>query len=92
MASASKSEARLEFRLTRQAKGLIERAAFLTGQNVSDFATATLVDQARRVLNEHSLTILSDRDRDLFLRMLDSNKGPNGALKRAARRFRRHYG
>ncbi len=35
---------------------------------------------------------LSDRDRDRFLALLDSDEGPNEALRQAARRFKRTFG
>jgi uncharacterized protein (DUF1778 family) len=92
MPLTSKANARLEFRLSKQSKELIERAAVLSGQTVSDFATSMLVENARRVVQAHHVTTLSDRDRDQFLKMLDSSKGPNEALKRAAKRYRRSYG
>ena len=88
MATGHNKEARLSFRLNRELKELIERAALLTGQNVSDFAVSILVEHARRILQEHETTILSDRDRDLFLAMLDKDAEPNEALKKAANRVR----
>jgi uncharacterized protein (DUF1778 family) len=35
---------------------------------------------------------LSDRDRDQFLALLDSDEEPNKALRQAARRFKRTHG
>lgn len=35
---------------------------------------------------------LSDRDRDGFLALLDSDEEPNEALRQAARRFKRTHG
>jgi uncharacterized protein (DUF1778 family) len=83
---------RLDFRLNRQLKELIERAALLTGQNVSDFAVSVLAERARQVVQEHETTVLSDRDRDLFLAMLDRDAEPNEALKKAAKRFKQRNG
>jgi len=92
MATGHKNEARLDFRLNRQLKDLIERAALLTGQNVSDFAVSVLTERARQVVQEHETTVLSDRDRDLFLAMLDKDAEPNEALKKAAKRFKQRNG
>lgn len=92
MAARQKNDARLDFRLNRQMKELIDRAASLTGQSVSDFAISTLVEKARRIIQENGTTVLSDRDRDIFLAMLDSDARPNEALKRAAKRYKARHG
>ena len=92
MATRQKSDARLDFRLNRQFKELIDQAASLMGQSVSDFAVSTLVEKARRIVHESSMTVLSDRDRDIFLALLDSDARPNEALKRAAKRYKARHG
>lgn len=91
MATRQKNEARLNFRLNQQLKELIDRAACLSGQSVSDFAVSVLAENARRVIHEHSTTVLSDRDRDLFLAMLDEDAEPNEALRKAARKYKERY-
>ncbi|HEY7157850.1 MAG TPA: DUF1778 domain-containing protein [Gemmataceae bacterium] len=88
MAIRRKNDARLDFRLNHQLKELIDRAASLLGQSVSDFAISTIVEKARRIVQESSTTVLSDRDRDIFLAMLDSDARPNKTLKRAAKRYK----
>jgi uncharacterized protein (DUF1778 family) len=83
-------EVRLDFRLTSDVKSTIEQAAAANGQSVTDFAVSTLYERAKRVLEEESIRRLSNRDRDLFLRMLDdTNLAPNQALRRAATRYKR---
>ena len=93
MATADKHEARLNFRLPARLKKLIERAAAQTGQTVSDFAVSTLTANARAVLQQDQITELSDRDRDLFLGMLDNTDSkPNKALVIAVKRYRKVFG
>lgn len=88
--SEARSDARLNFRLNGELKKLIEDAAAQTGQTVSDFAISTLVDSARRVLREHEVTRLSNRDREVFAAMMDNpTTEPNEALKRAAKRYKK---
>ncbi len=91
MSTKTKNDARLDFRLNSQAKELIERAAALSGLSVSDFATSTLVEKARQVIDTETTRNLTERDARLFLALLDDGR-PNAALKRAARRYktRRH--
>lgn len=84
---ARKHEARLDFRLPSEAREQIERAALVSGQSLSDFAAGTLVREATQVLAAYQSTTLSDRDRDLFLALLDSEEGPNDALREAHARY-----
>ena len=82
-------DARLDFRLSAPLKELIQHAAAITGQSVDDFAITVLSEQARKVVQENGMTMLSDRDRDAFLAILDADGEPSEALKRAAERFNR---
>lgn len=83
-----KSDARLDFRLNRQVKEVIEQAAAVSGQSVSDFAVSALYRTAKEVLEREQTIRLSNRDRDVFLALLDSDAKPNEALKRAAKKYR----
>jgi uncharacterized protein (DUF1778 family) len=83
-------EVRLDFRLTSDVKVTIEQAAAASGQSVTDFAVSTLYERAKRVLEEESVRQLSNRDRDVFLQMLDdTNRKSNRALRQAATRYKR---
>ncbi len=81
--------ARLDFRLSEEQKRMIEQAATATGQSVSDFAVANLVQAARRTIDQATVTRLSIRDRDTFVKLIASDPKPNKALKAAARRYRK---
>ncbi len=88
--STARSDARLNFRLSVESKQTIEQAAAELGQSVSDFAVFSLVQSARKVLQENEQTRLTNRDRDLFLKMLDQTSSkPNEALRKAAKRYRK---
>ncbi|HXG65016.1 MAG TPA: DUF1778 domain-containing protein [Blastocatellia bacterium] len=87
-----RSDARLDFRLNQQVKEVIEQAAAVSGQSVSDFAVSVLYRTAKEVLENERNTRLSDRDRDIFLALLDSDAKPNEALKRAANRYKKAKG
>jgi hypothetical protein len=45
-----------------------------------------------RFYEEQPRTPLSDRDRDIFLALLDNPPPPNEALRRAAAKYKKHYG
>ena len=88
MSAVPNQQSRIDFRLQSEHKALIERAASVHGQTVTQFAIAALVKAAHESIQQASLTELSTRDRDVFLQMLDSNAAPNAALKKAAKRYR----
>ena len=77
--------ARIEFRLASEGKDLIEQAAELLGLTVTEFASSRLVSLARQIILEHSITSLTNRDRDIFLAMLEADEEPNAALTQAFR-------
>ena len=78
----------MNFRLPLEVKHFIERAAIVSGMTVTDFAISSLLERAQEVLDRQEQRILSDRDRDLFLALLEEEAEPNEALKQAAQRYR----
>ena len=91
--SEAKSDARLNFRLASELKRTIEEAAAQTGQSISNFAISTLVQASRRILHEQQVTRLTERDRQLFVEMLDDESTmPNAALTKAAKRYKKDVG
>ncbi len=83
---------RLDVRLKPDTKALIQQAASLRNQSVTQFVIATLSEEAGKVLAAHNRTALSDRDRDRFLQLLDAPPKPNGALQQAAASYRKRAG
>jgi uncharacterized protein (DUF1778 family) len=93
MPGSIRNNARLNFRLPADLKAVIEEAATTLGQSVSDFAVSTLVQSARSVLSQESVTELTNRDRDLFVALLnEAEDKPNKALADAAKRYKKHLG
>lgn len=89
----AKNNARISFRLNAELKKTIEDAAAEMGQSISDFAVSTLVQTARRILHEQQLTRHSERDRRLFVAMLDDESSqPNQALVKAAKQNKKQVG
>ena len=86
MAAAS---ARLEFRVRPDRKSLIERAAELVHEPVSEFARAAAEERADRIIREYeaTTTVPAGFFDDLF-DALDAPPSPNAALTRAAKRAR----
>ncbi len=84
----SRQEARVDFRCKPEEKSLIEEAAILSGMTTSSFIKATLLSSAREVIRSHQVTVLSERDQELFLSLLEEDASPVPALVQAAERYR----
>jgi len=87
MSAPAKSE-RFDMRLLPAHKQLIERAAAVTGQQVTAFAISAMVERAEQVLAQHQVTRLSAADSAAFLRILDRS-APNPGLMKAVRKANR---
>lgn len=88
MPGKTQSDSRLEFRLSGNDRSLIEQAASATGQTLTEYAVSRLVRASREVLEQHQFTQMSNRDRDLFLRLIEDEAKPNAALRAAATRYK----
>jgi uncharacterized protein (DUF1778 family) len=75
---------RLNARLAPDQKALLERAAELTSQTLSEFVVHTAMEHARRVVLEQQVLELSRRDSEIFAEVMLGGAGPNEALKQAA--------
>src|SRR5689334_17335661 len=80
-------KARLDVRVPPETKQLVERAANLEGMTLTQFTETALVQQARAVIANHERTVLSRRDQERFLALLEEDEGPNEALQRAIDRY-----
>jgi uncharacterized protein (DUF1778 family) len=81
-------EARLEMRLTKEQKALLERAAAVAGLDLTAFALSLLTEQARQILEKQTRTELSLKDQKRFLEIIESDEEPTPALKAAVKRYR----
>lgn len=87
----AKSE-RLEMRLTKQQKDLIERAARIKGLDVTSFAVPTVLEAAQEIVGRQAATVLSDHDYKKFLRILDADEEPAPKLMAAVKRLKKLRG
>ena len=81
--SISKSE-NIHFRISSEVKEIIDKAIIVSGQGLTEFATRSLLNSANEVLEREYTTVLSNRDRDRLLEMLDADIEPNEGLREAA--------
>ncbi len=83
---------RLEARIPAPLKRIFMRASNLEGQTLTDFVLQAAAEAARRVIREHEILDLSQRDQIAFAEAILNPPAPNPALKMAARRYRRRSG
>ena len=88
-AKTSLKNERLEARLTRDQKRLIERAAQLRGRTVTDFVVDEIQAAAVAVIRESETLQLSEQAREEFVHALLHPPAPNSAAKAAMARYRR---
>lgn len=77
---------RIEARLPRETKIMIEHAARLAGVSASDFVITHAHQAARTVISEHERWRLDRLQSEAFVNALLDPPEPNEALRRAAKR------
>jgi uncharacterized protein (DUF1778 family) len=91
MASPStgpKRDERLDARLTREEKDLVETAAGLRGTSSSDFVRMAIKEAALNAIRDYELLTLAERSRKVFVDALLNPPKPNAKARAAARRFK----
>jgi len=78
---------RLEARVTRQQKRIIERAAELRGTSVTDFVVASAQHAAAEIIQELEMISLRGKGSEAFVKALLDPPAPNAAAKAAAGRY-----
>ena len=87
MATLIRQEERFNFRLSKDNKELLERAAGLEGKNLKEFVQGAALTEARRVLLERSIISMDNDERDAFLALLESDPEPTSAALNAAKGY-----
>lgn len=85
----SQSSARLEARISPETKALVQKAADLEGRSLTDFVVATVLAEARRVIEQHQTLKLSLEDSNAFVEAILNPPPPNEALKSAALQYKK---
>jgi len=82
-----RNTARFNFRTTERIKKTVERAAALTGQDMSSFAINAVYQRAIATIQAHEVTHLEPEDHQAFFDALDNPPAPTEKLSAA---FARH--
>jgi uncharacterized protein (DUF1778 family) len=88
---ARTKDKRIDLRLTQEQKELLERAATLKGISVSAYTLFHVLPAAKQDLDSHERLILSDRDRDLFMSVMENPPELKGKLKSAIALYKQKY-
>ena len=83
---------RLEARLAREQKRLIERAARLRGTTVTDFVLASAQQAAMETIKNYQMLTLRDEASAVFVHALLNPPAPNAAACAAAGRYKKLMG
>lgn len=74
-------DSRVDFRVSDVQKSLLERAAEIKHLSLSSYILSSSIKQAEQDIAENEMLILSNRDRDLVMSVLENPPEPNEALK-----------
>ena len=83
---------RLEARVTREQKRIIERAAELRGTSVTEFVVLSAQQAATKTIKDFETLRLRGEAREVFVNALLNPPAPNAAAKAAARRYKQRLG
>lgn len=81
--------ARIETRVSKEQKELIERAATFSGRTVSEFVLAHIEVAAKKIIEEHEKLHLDQAQSRILVEALLSPKKPNKKLKTAMDEYRK---
>jgi uncharacterized protein (DUF1778 family) len=87
MRRSAYKEDRLEARVSAALKKFFQKAAALEGTTLTDFVVNSVHAAAKRVIQEHQMITLGERDREVFIKTLLNPPEPNPQLKRAFERY-----
>ncbi len=78
---------RIDLRLSPNDKSLIEEAAAMTNQTITQFMVNSASERAAEVIEQHRRLILNEESWALVMDALSKPAAPNEKLQRAAKRL-----
>lgn len=84
----SEKAERLETRLSKAQKALIQHAADLCGRSLTDFVLSASQEAANKIIQDHELITLTAKESKNFADALINPSPINSALAKAANRYR----
>lgn len=88
MSQTSKAKgSRIDLRVTQEQKELLERAASLKRVSLSAYTLFYVLPAAKQEVDSHERLVLSNRDRDLFMSVMENPPDLKGKLKSAIKKY-----
>lgn len=87
MVTNTRSNERIDCRVSSNSKSLFVRAAKLAGTSLSSFVIEAARERAVRIIDEHERLVLNNEARDVFMSALANPPAPNAALRTAAKKY-----
>ncbi|NUL35994.1 DUF1778 domain-containing protein [Kosakonia sacchari] len=78
---------RIDLRLTDEDKKMIEEAAAMTNQTITQFLLSSASERAAEVIEQHRRLVLSEASWNRVMDAIENPPTPNDKLKRAAKRL-----
>lgn len=78
---------RIDLRLNEDDKHMIEEAAAMTNQSISQFMVSTASERAAEVIDQHRRLLLNEESWNLVMDAITNPPVPNDRLKQAAKRL-----
>jgi len=78
-------DSRLELRVAKSEKDMIERAAALSGSSTTDFVRSTMLEAAERAVLTHQVLALTSEGAAAFVEAITNPPEPNENLRALAR-------
>ena len=88
----SRKQERLEARVTREQKLMIERAAEIRGTSVTNFVLVSAQQAATETIKDFEVLTLRDRAREVFVDTLLNPPAPNATARAAVKRYQDRAG
>ncbi|MGK7896123.1 MAG: DUF1778 domain-containing protein [Xenococcus sp. (in: cyanobacteria)] len=89
--SVSSKTSRIDLRVSKEQKELLETAASIKGISLSSYLLMNCLEIAKADIAKHQKLVLSDQDRDLFLSLIANPPKPNQDLVQAMQEFQQDY-
>lgn len=78
---------RIDLRLTDDDKSMIEEAAAMTNQTITQFMVSSASERAAEVIEQHRRLVLNEASWDRVMQAISNPPAPNERLKRTAKRL-----
>ncbi|EMQ7411669.1 DUF1778 domain-containing protein [Escherichia coli] len=79
---------RIDLRLTDDDKSIIEEAAAMSNQSITQFMVSSASERAVKVIEQHRRLVLNEESWNLVMDAISNSPAPNDKLKRAADRLK----